>query len=160
MPGPLDGIKILEVNRVAPGSFLTMMLGDMGAEVIFVESPKAQLTRETDPHAQASSFLHRNKSSLCLDLKDAAGQEVLQGLAREMDVLGNGRLLFHSFDDRFRSKPIVVDGPFAAPVEADFEFVAEEGVVVGDVLVGRIDDPTAGRELAVTDGTAGGTSVN
>ena len=90
MPGALDGIKVLEVNRVAPGSFLTMMLGDMGAEVIYVESTGAQLTRESDPRAQAASFLHRNKRSIAIDLKDPAGQAVLQSLALETDVLVEG----------------------------------------------------------------------
>ncbi len=90
MPGALDGIKVLEVNRVAPGSFLTMMLGDMGAEVIYVESPGGQLTREKDERAQAATFLHRNKRSIALDLKDPAGQKVLQRLAEEADVLVEG----------------------------------------------------------------------
>ena len=92
MPGALEGIKILEVNRVAPGSFLTMMLGDMGAEVIRVESPKtgAEVGREEDRRAQAATFLHRNKRSICLDLKDPAGQKILQDLAREADVLVEG----------------------------------------------------------------------
>jgi len=45
MKSPLDGIRILELNRVAPGSFCTMMLGDMGAEVLKIETP-AQARRQ------------------------------------------------------------------------------------------------------------------
>ncbi len=42
MPGPLEGIKILELIRVAPGAFCTMMLADMGAEVLKIETPPAE----------------------------------------------------------------------------------------------------------------------
>ncbi len=97
MAGALDGIRVLEVNRVEPGSFLTMMLGDMGAEVIKVETPGGQpgakggeLARSSDARVLASSFTQRNKRSLTLNLKDPAGQKVLQRLAEQVDVLVEG----------------------------------------------------------------------
>lgn len=144
MPGALDGIKVLEINRVAPGSFLTMMLGDMGAEVIYVESPKAELTRERDPRAQATSFLHRNKRSISLDLKDPAGQRILQGLAREMDVLVEGfrpgvmRRLGGDYETLSELNPRLVycslsgfgqDGPYRDAPAHDINYLSLAGVL-------------------------------
>jgi alpha-methylacyl-CoA racemase len=95
MSMPLDGVRVIELNRVAPGSYCTMMLGDMGAEVIRIETPsraggeKRDTTDENDPWV-LSEFTNRNKRSLTLDLKQPEAQAILQALATEADVLVEG----------------------------------------------------------------------
>ncbi|MEC9247575.1 MAG: CaiB/BaiF CoA-transferase family protein [Pseudomonadota bacterium] len=92
---PLDGIKILELNRVAPGSFCGMMLGDMGAEIIKIDTPvrdggKKSQGPKADPLWLLSEFTNRNKKSLTLNLKKPEAQKVLHGLIKNTDVLIEG----------------------------------------------------------------------
>jgi crotonobetainyl-CoA:carnitine CoA-transferase CaiB-like acyl-CoA transferase len=93
-PGALDGLKVLDFSRVLAGPFATMMLGDLGAEVIKLERPDGgDETRSWGPpfdeRGQATYFLsvNRNKRSLLLDLKDDAGLTRARELALEADVL-------------------------------------------------------------------------
>src|SRR5262245_9021451 len=97
MAGALDGIKVLELTRVGQGAFCTMMLADMCAEVLKIEAPPsgkfagsgASPTPE-DARKLATSFTNRNKRSMTLNLKDPAGQAILQDLAKSYDVLVEG----------------------------------------------------------------------
>src|SRR5690242_9538977 len=93
-PGALDGLKVLDFSRVLAGPFATMMLGDLGAEVLKVERPDGgDETRSWGPpfdaSGQATYFLsvNRNKRSVVLDLKDDADLERARELARTADVL-------------------------------------------------------------------------
>jgi len=93
-PGALDGLKVLDFSRVLAGPFATMMLGDLGAEVIKVERPDGgDETRSWGPpfdaRGQATYFLsvNRNKRSVVLDLKDDTDLERASELARTADVL-------------------------------------------------------------------------
>ena len=97
MAGALDGIKILELTRVGPGAFCTMMLGDMGAEVLKIEAPPSgklagsgASPKPEQARRLATSFTNRNKKSMTLNLKDPTGQAVLQDLAKSYDVLVEG----------------------------------------------------------------------
>jgi formyl-CoA transferase len=90
--GPLSGIRIVDLTRVVAGPFCTMMLGDMGAEVLKIEEP----THGDDSRAWApllegtGSFflaLNRSKKSVALDLKTAEGAGVLRRLIASADVL-------------------------------------------------------------------------
>jgi crotonobetainyl-CoA:carnitine CoA-transferase CaiB-like acyl-CoA transferase len=97
MAGALDGIRVLELVRVAPGAFTTMMLADMGADVIKIETPSAHdpyQSPSSEPHRDAERaafrFVDRNKRSIGLNLKNAAAQQVLRRLAAESDVLVEG----------------------------------------------------------------------
>ncbi|WP_152825512.1 CaiB/BaiF CoA transferase family protein [Fertoeibacter niger] len=90
--GPLSGIKVLDLTRVLAGPLCTMTLGDLGAEVIKVESPQGDETRGWGPpHAggEAAYFLgvNRNKRSIVLDLKSDEGRQVVERLMREADIL-------------------------------------------------------------------------
>ncbi len=90
--GPLAGIRVLDCSRVLAGPFCTMLMGDLGAEVIKVEPPGGDETRQWGPpHAggEAAYYLsiNRNKRSLVLDLKSAVGQATLRRLATRADVL-------------------------------------------------------------------------
>lgn len=92
MSQPLDGIRVLDLTRLLPGGVLTMMLADMGADVIKVESPNGgDYARWMGPMVDGSSVYfrmnNRGKRSIILNLKETWGQEVLQVLAAEADVL-------------------------------------------------------------------------
>jgi crotonobetainyl-CoA:carnitine CoA-transferase CaiB-like acyl-CoA transferase len=92
--GALDGLKVLDFSRVLAGPFATMMLGDLGAEVIKVERPDGgDETRSWGPpfdgRGQATYFLsvNRNKRSVVLDLKDETDLSSARALALSADVL-------------------------------------------------------------------------
>ena len=90
---PLEGIRILDLTRVLSGPYCTMLLGDLGAEVIKVERPgEGDDTRAFGPPFQgdqAAYFLsiNRNKKSITLDMKSERGKEVLWRLVKVSDVL-------------------------------------------------------------------------
>jgi len=95
--GPLEGIKVIDLTRMAPGPFCTMMLGDMGASVTKVEAP---------PSSRISSFrkasegevarisawnpLNRNKRSIILDLKMEEARLAFYEICKEADVVVEG----------------------------------------------------------------------
>ncbi len=90
--GALDGIKILELARVLPGEFCTMLLADMGAEVLKIETPPADGQPETEEEKRRAAFAYanRNKRSLALNLKAPEGQAIFGKLARTADVIVEG----------------------------------------------------------------------
>lgn len=85
MSGPLSGIRILEVGVMLAGPYATMLLADLGAEVIKIEPPGGEISRQVGPSYFAS--LNRNKSSICLDLTSESGQERLGELVAESHAL-------------------------------------------------------------------------
>lgn len=96
--GPLAGIRIADCSTVLAGPYCTMLLADLGADVIKVEPPEGDGTRIWGPPwvgdaaagtRTAAYFLsvNRNKRSIRLDLKTASGREVLRRLVRTSDVL-------------------------------------------------------------------------
>ncbi|MDP3719974.1 MAG: CaiB/BaiF CoA-transferase family protein [Acidobacteriota bacterium] len=93
MPGPLAGFTVLDLTRVLSGPYCTMVLGDLGARIIKVEQPgKGDDTRAWGPPfigAESAYFLsiNRNKESVTLDYKPAAGRAVLEKLVAQADVL-------------------------------------------------------------------------
>jgi crotonobetainyl-CoA:carnitine CoA-transferase CaiB-like acyl-CoA transferase len=91
MSGPLAGIRVIEVAIAVLGPFAAQVLGDMGAEVIKVETPEGDPMRQIGPArhpGMAAYFLNvnRNKKSLVLDLKRPAAQEAMLRLAATADV--------------------------------------------------------------------------
>ena len=81
MKGPLAGIRILEVGTMLAGPYATMMLADLGAEVIKVEPPGGEISRQVGDSYFAS--LNRNKRSIALDLNSEAGQRRLGELVAQ-----------------------------------------------------------------------------
>ena len=90
---PLSGINVLDLTQNVAGPYCTMLLGDLGAEVIKVERPKvgddARLWGPPYWGEQSTTFmaLNRNKKSVALDLKHDEGQELLWDLVKRSDVL-------------------------------------------------------------------------
>jgi crotonobetainyl-CoA:carnitine CoA-transferase CaiB-like acyl-CoA transferase len=90
-PGPLDGIRVLDLTTVVMGPYATQSLGDLGADVIKVETAGGDSSRSMGggPHPELSGValnLHRNKRSISLDLKHAHGKEVFLDLLDTSDV--------------------------------------------------------------------------
>ena len=91
-PGPLAGIRILDLTRLLPGPVATLHLADLGAEVIKIEDPQVgdyARTLGTGQGEDSAYFrmINRNKQGLRLDLKKPEGVEVFMRLAREADVI-------------------------------------------------------------------------
>ena len=96
-PPPLVGVRVLDATHIVAGPFCSMILADMGAEVIKIERPgTGDLSRARGPFVQggdgrevSSRFLgvNRNKKSVTLDLRDSKCKEVFENLVRESDVL-------------------------------------------------------------------------
>jgi crotonobetainyl-CoA:carnitine CoA-transferase CaiB-like acyl-CoA transferase len=82
----LEGLRVLELTQVMAGPFCGQVLGDMGADVVKVEPPEGDSTRESLGTA-AFLAVNRNKRSIALDLKAPAHQAVLHRLARDADVV-------------------------------------------------------------------------
>jgi crotonobetainyl-CoA:carnitine CoA-transferase CaiB-like acyl-CoA transferase len=96
MAAPLTGLKVIELARVLAGPWAGQTLADLGAEVIKVESPEGDDTRQWGPPFverdgdRSSSYFHsanRGKASVIVDLRTQAGQEKLLGLLDDADIL-------------------------------------------------------------------------
>src|SRR4030081_91208 len=148
--GPLAGTRVVDLTRILAGPLCTMMLGDMGAEIIKVEPPGGgDDTRAWGPPsvaAQAAYFLgvNRNKRSLTLNMAAPAGQAVLQELVKRADVLVDnfklGTLAKWGFGDAWfdQHAPRLVrcaitgygsSGPKSALPGYDFILQAESGLM-------------------------------
>jgi crotonobetainyl-CoA:carnitine CoA-transferase CaiB-like acyl-CoA transferase len=95
-PGPLAGIRVVDLSTVLAGPYATMVLGDLGADVVKVEPPDGDATRGWGPPwvgeaetRTAAYFLavNRNKRAIGIDLKAAGGADVLRRLLADADVL-------------------------------------------------------------------------
>lgn len=89
----LSGLRVLDVSQVLAGPYAAMLLADMGADVVKIEAPghgdhsRQMAPRISDELSGAFLAVNRNKRGMALDLKSAAGQEVMRRLAAEADVL-------------------------------------------------------------------------
>ncbi|BEP28846.1 CaiB/BaiF CoA transferase family protein [Helicovermis profundi] len=90
--GPLKNLKVLDLTRVLAGPYCTMVLGDLGADIIKVEMPiKGDDSRHFGPYQNGESAyfmsLNRNKRSIVLNLKDEKQKDVLKELVKNVDVI-------------------------------------------------------------------------
>src|SRR5262245_5144805 len=89
--GCLDGIRILDLSRVQAGPRCSMVLADMGAEVIKIEKIGGEDTRKAKPIVKGQSVYfaayNRGKKSICLDLRQAAGKAVFFDLLKTADIV-------------------------------------------------------------------------
>ena len=91
-PGPLEGLRILDLTRLLPGGYATLLLADLGADVVKVEEPgKGDYIRWTPPIVGAFCASHialnRNKRSITLNLKSDEGRDLFLKLAERFDVV-------------------------------------------------------------------------
>ena len=169
---PLSGVRVLDLTRVLAGPFCSMILGDMGAEVIKVEEPgKGDDTRSWPPFVggEATYFLavNRNKQSLTLNLKSAEGRAILKKLVRKSDVLlenfrtGTMERLGLGYKALARLNPRLVycaisgfgeSGPEAARAGYDLVVQAESGIMD---ITGFEDGPPVKVGTSIADLVAG-----
>jgi alpha-methylacyl-CoA racemase len=161
MAGTLAGTTVLELTRVSPGSFCTMILADIGADVLKIETPPA-LSPESgsgmSAHTEGQavfSYMNRNKRSLGLNLKTLEGQTILYQLAAGADVLVEGfrpgvmQRLNADYATLRRLNPRLVycslsgfgqDGPYRDRPAHDLNYLAISGVLN---LIGEAGRPPA-----------------
>jgi formyl-CoA transferase/CoA:oxalate CoA-transferase len=157
MAQPLTGMRVLDLTRVMAGPYCTMMLGDMGADVVKIERPgKGDDTRPWGPpflEGESAYYLsvNRNKRSVTVDLKDPAGREIAHRLAR----LGLG------YDDLRAIKPDLVycsisgfgqDGPGHRRPAYDLVVQGMSGMMS---LTGAADGPPTKMGVPIADMTTG-----
>ena len=92
MSSPIDGIRVLDLSRILSGPFCTMLLADLGAEVVKVEMPgQGDPSRNVGPMVgyDSASFIsvNRGKKSITLDLNSEDGQKIFRELIPHFDVL-------------------------------------------------------------------------
>jgi crotonobetainyl-CoA:carnitine CoA-transferase CaiB-like acyl-CoA transferase len=89
---PLEGVRVLDLTTVMAGPYCTMVLGDMGAEVLKVENfPEGDASRRFDPKVNDESYcfavLNRNKKDIAINLKDPRGKALFMKLAAKADII-------------------------------------------------------------------------
>src|SRR4051794_5248413 len=92
LAAPLEGVRVLDFSRVLAGPYCTMMLGDLGADVIKVESPEGDDTRRWGPPYQGTESAYylccnRNKRSIVLDLSTGPAREIARDLAQRSHIV-------------------------------------------------------------------------
>ena len=169
MPGPLEGIRVIDLSHIVVGPFCSMILGDMGAEVIKIEMPNhGDETRMWGPPfagGESAYFfsLNRNKKSLTLNLKTEKGKAILRELIAKSDVLiENFRLgtmdkLGFGYDSVNKVNPRMIycsitgygkTGPLAHAAGVDIVVAAEAGLIG---ITGQQNGPPAKVGVAITD---------
>ena len=144
----LEGIKILDLSTVIPGTFCTMLLGDLGAEVLKVESPGVELGRSPEGEENRKEAVYfapnRNKRSIVLNLKSEAGRQVFYRLAQQADVIVEGfrpgvvKRLGVDYDTINKMNPKIIycslsgygqDGPYHTFPGHDINYISIAGVL-------------------------------
>ena len=148
----LEGIKVLDLSRLAPGPFCTMLLSDFGADVLLVEAPQQFLSRrgpeERDEEAEQQELRHdalrRNKRSIVLNLREDAGKEIFYSLCEDADVVLEGfrpgvvNRLGVDYETVSRINPGIVycslsgygqDGPYRLMVGHDINYISMAGAL-------------------------------
>ena len=169
MPGPLEGIRVLDLSRIVVGPYCTMVLGDMGADVIKIEMPKlGDDTRMWGPPfvgGESAYFisLNRNKRSLTLNLKTEKGKKILKELIRQSDVFienfrpGTMEKMGFDYETVKGLNPRMIycsitgygkTGPLAHEAGVDIVVAAEAGLIG---ITGEKDGPPAKVGVAITD---------
>ena len=143
--GVLDGIKVLELARVPPAEMPAMILADMGAEVLKIESPEPDRPQGDEwVRRTIHSFTNRNKRSMTLNMKSADGQAIFRKLAATADVLVEGfrpgvmKRLGADYETLRASNPRLIycslsgfgqDGPYRDYPAHDMNYLSLAGVL-------------------------------
>jgi len=172
MQAPLRGVRVLDLSRLIPGPFCTLILSDLGASVDKLEDPHVGDYMRVFPPAKRGlsgrfNALNRDKRSLCLDLKKPAGRDALLKLVKRYDVVvesfrpGVLDKLGVGFATMQRENPRLImlsisgygqDGPFRDKAGHDLNYIATAGVLG---LAGPPDRPPPTPPIQLAD-IAGG----
>src|SRR5271163_1473069 len=162
---PLSGIKVIDLTKLAPGPHCTMILGDLGADIIKVEEPGPPTGRRAEQAAPSGktqrpasglgvhNALGRNKKSIGLNLKSDIGKEIYLKLVQDADVIveefrpGVAKRLGIDYETLSASNPKLVycavtgfgqTGPYRDFVGHDLNYIAQSGALS---MIGRKDQP-------------------
>ena len=172
----LEGIRVLDLSRLAPGPFCTMLLGDMGADVLLIEPPPSRLhavmgvaaSGDEERRSAAYNAFGRNKRSMILDLQTDEGRRIFYRLADTADVVLEGfrpgvvRRLAVDYETVRKVNPAIVycslsgygqDGPYAGLVGHDINYISIGGALG---MIGWPDTPPAIPSNVIGDFAAGG----
>jgi crotonobetainyl-CoA:carnitine CoA-transferase CaiB-like acyl-CoA transferase len=174
----LEGIKVLDLSRLAPGPFCSMLLGDLGADVLLVEAPPEQLPSggaaprpaeaAVSTRGPAYNPLGRNKRSIVINLRLEEGRQVFYRLAREADVVLEGfrpgvvKRLGVDYDTISALNPRIVycslsgygqSGPYSQLVGHDINYISVGGALG---MIGWPDTPPAIPMNLLADFAGGG----
>jgi crotonobetainyl-CoA:carnitine CoA-transferase CaiB-like acyl-CoA transferase len=170
---PLAGVRVLDLSRILAGPYCTMMLADLGADVVKVERPGGgDPTRSWGPpfvEGESTYFLsaNRGKRSICVDLADPEGVELVRSLAAQSDVVienfipGGAERMGLGYAALRERRPSLVycsiagypdDGPDASRPGFDFAIQGEGGVMS---ITGEQDGDPMKVGVAIADITAG-----
>jgi crotonobetainyl-CoA:carnitine CoA-transferase CaiB-like acyl-CoA transferase len=149
--GPLNGLRVIDLSRLAPGPFCSMILGDLGADVLLVEPPPdtrvppgARGSGEDAARQASFNALRRNKRSLIVNLKEEEGRSIFLRLAQDADVVLEGfrpgvvRRLGVDYETVSKVNPKVVycslsgygqTGPYVDRVGHDINYIAVAGAL-------------------------------
>jgi crotonobetainyl-CoA:carnitine CoA-transferase CaiB-like acyl-CoA transferase len=181
MAAPLDGIKVLDLTKLAPGPFCTMILADLGADVIKIEEPgpptgrRAQQAGAAGTQGAGSRFasspynaLGRNKKSIGINLKSGMGKEIYTRLAQRADVIveeyrpGVAKRLGIDYEKLSSRNPRLIycaitgfgqTGPYRDLVGHDINYIATAGVLS---MFGRPGQPPTIPHNVIADYAGGG----
>ncbi len=174
---PLDGITILDLTRLLPGAYATLLLADMGADVVKIEDPRGgDPMRRTPPLREGDSVYHhalnRNKRSVTVNLREREAQTVLDALLSSADVLVESfrpstarRLKVTAADVQARHPRVVhcaitgfgQSGPYVERAGHDINYVALAGLPGLDRESGG--EPVRTPRTLVADLAGGGLSA-
>lgn len=177
MAGPLEGCRVLDLTRVLSGPWCTMMLSDLGAEVVKVEEPgKGDYSRAYGPPFKDGESVYfmgynRGKRSVTLNLKDPRAQEVLRGLVSKVDILVHNYLaewvnrIGLDYDSIKKINPSLVycwisgygeDGPYASRGAVDLIAMGLSGAMS---VTGEADGPPVKSSISFADILSGYNAV-
>jgi crotonobetainyl-CoA:carnitine CoA-transferase CaiB-like acyl-CoA transferase len=156
MPGALDGIRIISMAEQYPGPYCTMLLADMGADVILVERPgTGDPARGSSGMSDHFAALSRNKRSITVDAKAAAGRDIIRQLAVGADVLVEGyrpgvmQRLGLDYPALQTLNPRLVycsisgygqDGPYRDRPAHDLSYQGLAGMLAAGIATGQVGD--------------------
>lgn len=177
---PLTGTKVIDLTKLAPGPHCTMILGDLGADIIKVEEPGPPSGRRAEQAGAAGAVprpstgigpfnaLGRNKKSIGLNLKSGPGREVFLRLAQRADVVveefrpGVAKRLGIDYETLSARNPRLVycavtgfgqTGPYRDYVGHDLNYIAQAGALS---MIGRKDQPPTIPQNLLADYAGGG----
>ena len=173
MKSPLSSLKILDFSTLLPGPFATMILADMGADILWVDNVKSKIDQEDSKTASIREYLGRSKRSIALNLKKPEAVDIIKRLVDEYDIIveqfrpGVMKRLGLDYKTIFKINPRIIycsitgygqTGPYKDRAGHDINYLATAGVSshsgrkkYGPILSGvQIADVAGGSLHAVT----------